>query len=210
MTTVDDEARHLVSLIRRQFGLTDLPLHIGRQLLTAGEPVTVDQVATAGGWTIEQLSTELRKHPGVDWTDDGRIAGFGLTLRPTPHSFTTDGRTVYAFCASDALEFPVMLGRSGVIESACPATGRRIRIEVDPDHVVAVTPASTVVSKIRPDQAVDDIRRQLCDLGNFFIDAEAAGTWTTQHPEGHVVPIDHEFAVTVQAMSELGWTAPTP
>jgi alkylmercury lyase len=204
--TVTNEAHHLVALIREQFGLPDVPLHLGR-LLAAGEPVTVAAAAAAGGWTEQQLRDELSRHPGTDWDDQDRIVGFGLTLRETPHRFTFDHQTVYTFCATDALEVSVMLGRSGVIESTCPATGQTIRVELTPEQILSVDPPHAVVSKVRPDHAVDDIRAQVCALGNFFSSAEAAADWLAHNPDGKVVTIAEDFEVTKQAMIELGWAA---
>lgn len=204
--TVTNEAHHLVALIREQFGLPDVPLHLGR-LLAAGEPVTVAAAAAAGGWTEQQLRDELSRHPGTDWDDQDRIVGFGLTLRETPHRFTFDHQTVYTFCATDALEVSVMLGRSGVIESTCPATGQPIRVELTPEQILSVDPPHAVVSKVRPDHAVDDIRAQVCALGNFFSSAEAAADWLAHNPDGKVVTIAEDFEVTKQAMIELGWAA---
>lgn len=202
-----EDAQRLVSLIREQFGLPDLVLHLSR-LLAAGEPVTVERAAAAGGWRVEELRAELARHPGVDWDDDGRIVGFGLTLHPTPHTFTFDGRTVYGFCATDALAFPVILGRSGVGESPCPVTGRDIRVEATPDRVVRMEPPEAVVSKVRPDHAVADLRAEICALGSFFSSPEAAADWLTRYPQAQVVPIAEDFEVTRQAMIELGWAAP--
>lgn len=204
--TVTNEAYHLVALIREQFGLPDLPLHLGR-LLAAGEPVTVAAAAAAGGWTEQQLRDELSRHPGTDWDDQGRIVGFGVTLRETPHRFTFGHQTVYTFCATDALEVSVMLGRSGVIESTCPATGQPIRVELNPEQILSVDPPHAVVSKVRPDHAVDDIRAQVCALGNFFSSEQAAADWLAHNSDGKVVTIAEDFEVTKQAMSELGWAA---
>jgi len=204
--TTTDDAQHLVALIREQFGLPDLPLHLGR-LLANGEPVTVAQAAAAGGWTEDQLRAELARHPGTDWDDAGRIVGFGLTLRETPHSFTFNDHTVYTFCASDALEVSVMLGRSGVIDSTCPATGQHIRVEVTPERLQTVDPPDAVVSKVRPDHAVSDIRAEVCALGNFFSSHQAAADWLAHNQHGRVVTIAEDFEVTQQAMTELGWTA---
>lgn len=206
--TITVEAEHLVAIIRQQFGLPDLPFHLGR-LLAAGEPVTVAAAAAAGGWTEEQVREELARHPGTDWDDDGRIVGFGLTLRETPHRFTFDHRTVYTFCASDALEVSVMLGRSGVIDSTCPATGRSIRVELTPQQILRVEPPGAVVSKVRPDHAVEDIRAQVCALGNFFSSSEAAADWLAHNPQGKVASIAEDFEITKLAMTQLGWT-PAP
>jgi alkylmercury lyase len=157
---------------------------------------------------VEELRAELARHPGTDWDDDGRIVGFGLTLRPTPNKFTFDGRTVYGFCASDVLAFPVILGRPGVAESTCPVTGRHIRVEATPDRVIRVDPPEAVVSKVRPDHAVADVRTEVCALGSFFSSSEAAADWLAHYPQGKIVPITEDFEVTRQAMIELGWAAP--
>jgi alkylmercury lyase len=201
---ITDDAQRLVRLAREQFGLADLPFHLAR-LLAEGEPVTAADAAAAGGWAEEQVRAELARHPGTDWDEDGRILGLGLTLRETPHTFTFDGHTVYAFCASDTLEFPVMLGRPGVIGSTCPATGHQITVELTPDRLLSVDPPDAVVSKVRPDHAVADIRAEVCALGNFFDSRDAAAGWLQHNPQGTVVTIAEDFEVTRLAMAELGW-----
>src|SRR5882724_1155378 len=130
MTTDTGALQRQIAFFRAQLDSWPLPDLIPQlaRLLAGGEPVSVQQVATAGGWTPEQVQAALDRHPRVDFEEDGRIAGFGLTLHPTPHSFTFDAQTVYGFCASDALEFPVLLNRPGVAESTCPATGQPIRV----------------------------------------------------------------------------------
>lgn len=202
------DAQRLVALIRAQFGLPDLLARLTRLLAANGEPVTVDQAAAAGGWTPEQVRAELARHPGVDWTEDGRIAGFGMTLRPTPHRFTTDdGKTGYGFCASDALSYPVILGYPGLIRSTCPITAMPIQVEVTPGEVVSVDPPGAVVSRLRPDTAVADVRAEICALGNFFASAEAAAGWQTHHPGATLVMVAQDFHVTREAAIELGWAA---
>lgn len=166
------------------------------------------QVAAAGGWPVEDVRAELDRQPGVDWADDGRVAGFGLTLQPTPHAFTFEDRTVYGFCATDVVNFPVILGWAGVVESMCPATGQRIRIELSPDGVRDVDPPEAVVSKVHLTETVANVR-DLCDLGHFFSSPEAAADWSAAHPDGEVVPVAEEFTIGRQAMDKLGWTAPT-
>lgn len=201
--TISQDAGHLARLIRAQFGLPDLVLHLTR-LLAAGDPVTVEQAAAAGGWSAAEVRAELARHPSTDWDKDGRIVGFGLTLRPTPHSFTTADRTVYAFCASDALTFPIIVGQPGVIRSTCPVTEQPVRVDVTPRAVVAVEPAAAVVSKIRPDHAVADVRRDICALGNFMASPDVATDWLIRHPHGQVVPIAEDFDVNRKAMADLG------
>lgn len=204
---IGQDARKLAALIRAQFGLPDLLPHLVRLLSSTGEPVTVEQTAERGGWTIEQVRAELARHPGADRDTDGRIVGLGATLRPTPHRFTPDhGPTLYGFCASDALTYPIILAEPGTIESACPGTGRRICVRATPDRIVSTDPATAVVSRIRPDAAVADVRAQICTLGNFFASPDAAADWQAHHPDGTLVPVREDFEVNREAMIELGWT----
>jgi alkylmercury lyase len=204
------KSQQLAALIRAQFGRHDLLPHLVRLLAATDAPVTVELAAATGGWTVEQVRAEMARHPGVDWDSDGRIVGFGATLRPTPHRFTTDdGRTIYGFCASDALTYPVILARPGVIESTCPSSGGPIRVRATPDRVVSVDPDTAVVSRIRPGAAVADVRAEICALGNFFTSALDAADWQAHHPHGELVPITEDFQVNREAMIELSWT-PTP
>ena len=205
---LDHHAQRLVALINAQFNPPDLLLHSARLLADTEEPITVERVAAAGGWSVDAVRAELARHPGVDWDDEGRIVGFGLTLRPTAHAFTFGERTVYGFCASDALMYPVMLGRPGLVESSCPVTGQPIRVELTPNAVVAVQPATAVVSKVRPDQPVTDVRSEICALGSFIASPDDAAGWLAQHPHGEVVPVAEDFEVNRLAMIELDWAAP--
>jgi alkylmercury lyase len=177
--------------------------HICR-LLAEGQPVPLERLAAATGWSVQDVEAALRQQPGTDWDEQGRLVGFGLTLRPTPHRFTFDGRTVFAFCASDALEFPVVLGRAGVVGSTCPATGRQIRVGVTPDGVEKVDPPSAVVSLVRPDR-VDDVRGEVCALGSFFASHDAAANWLAAHPDGMVHSVEEDFQLHREINEKLGW-----
>lgn len=174
-------------------------------MLADGEPVTVERLATVGGWPVAEVRAELERQPGTEWDEHGRLVGFGITLRPTPHAFHMDGRTLYGYCATAILELPIILGRAGVGESRCATTGRPIRLDLTPDRVTSVDPKQAVVSKVRPADAVTDIRAEICNLGNFFSSPEAAADWLARNPHGRVDPVADEFEITLRAMSELGW-----
>lgn len=177
--------------------------HVVR-LLAVGEPLSLDRLAAESSWSLQDVEAAVRSHPGVDWDDQGRLLGIGLTLRQTPHRFTFDGRTVFGWCASDTLIFPVMLGKSGIIESPCPATGQQIKVVVTPEQVQNVAPSNAVVSLVRPDK-INDIRAEACALGNFFASSEAAGEWLAAHPEGMVHSVEEDFKLHREVMEKLGW-----
>lgn len=200
------QARRLIAAIRANLAMPQMIMQLQR-LLADGEPVTVEHVAATGGWRPEEVRAELKRHPGTDWHPDGRIAGFGLTLRPTPHAFTFDHKTVYGYCASDVLAFPIILGRPGVATSTCPVTGHHIHAELTPTQVLRLDPTDAVVTKVRPTEAVADVRAEICDLGNFFSSPAAASDWLAHHPQGKIDPVADDFAITRQAFTELGWAA---
>ena len=196
----------LTGVVNANMGMPDMFVRLWRLLAETGEPVSMVQVAAAGGWPVEDVQAEFGRQPGVDWADDGRVAGFGLTLQPTPHAFTFEDRTVYGFCATDVVNFPVILGQAGVVESTCPVTGQCIRIELGIDGVLDVDPPEAVVSKVHLTEAVGNVR-DLCDLGHFFSSSKAAAGWSAAHPDGEVVPVAEEFEIGRRAMDELGWAA---
>ncbi len=195
--------RQSVATIRRVEGFELFP-HMWR-LLADGRPVPLDRLAAASGRPVEQVRRVLSAHPSVEWGDQGRLVGFGLTLRPTPHKFTFEGRSVYGWCATDTLMFPVLLDKSGIVESVCPASHKSIRVEVTPDGVRSVDPPEAVVSEVRPDHPVEDVRAETCNLGHFFCSREAADAWLGAYPEGMLNTVDEDFDIHRRVLVQLGW-----
>jgi alkylmercury lyase len=193
-----------INFIRQHEEFKLVPVLVG--LLAQGEPVSVERLASEGGWPEDEVRTDLARHPSVEWDDQGRIAGFGLTLRPTPHRFEFDGKTVYGWCASDALSFPVLLEKPGIVSSTCPVTGQTIRVEVTPEAAVQVDPPGAVVSSVRPTGRVKDVRAEICGLGHFFSSREAASAWLAEYPDGFLHSVAEDFEVHRQVLAELGWT----
>jgi alkylmercury lyase len=92
--------------------------------LARGEPVEAARIAARAGTPAPAVLDLLRGSP-AEWDDDGRLVGFGLTLRATRHRFEVDGRVLYTWCAPDALAFPAVLGIEADVESPAlpPASG---------------------------------------------------------------------------------------
>jgi alkylmercury lyase len=129
--------------------------------LAGGEPVDVERIAARARVPEAQALDFLRSSP-AEWDERGRLVGFGLTLRETRHRFTTQGRTLYTWCAPDALAFPVLIGAPGLVESMCFATGTPVAVELAADGVRSVEPASAVVSIVPRAVAVGELRERLC------------------------------------------------
>lgn len=168
-------------------------------LLAEGQPVAFERVAQAAGRPHEEVAEAIRSLPSIEYDDESRIVGAGLTLNPTRHRFRLGGRTLYTWCAWDALIYPPILGRAAEVESTCPATGETIRMRVTPEEVEDPEPRGTVLSfpKQEIERACHNIRAAFCDRSNFFHSAEAAREWL----EGREAGVD---ILTVNEGFELG------
>ncbi|MGH2712416.1 MAG: organomercurial lyase MerB [Thermoleophilaceae bacterium] len=191
------------ALIGRVEGQELLPHAI--RLLSDGEPVASEQLAAAAGCSVEDVEAVLRAQTSAERDDQGRLVGLALTLRPTTHRFTVDGRTLFAWCASDTLMLPVVLGRPALVESTCPKTDQAIRIELTPDSVQRVDPPDAVMSAVRPPGQLADVRTATCAHGHFFSSIAATAAWTDAHPDGHIYPVEEAFRLDRQVIKHLGW-----
>ena len=165
-------------------------------LLARGKPASPEEIAAASGKSPEEVRAALEQFPSAEWDEQGRVVGLGLTLRPTPHRLELEGRTLFAWCALDALLFPVLLGRPASIESPCRSTGEPVHIEVTPAGIEVVEPPSAVVSIVAA-RDLANIRSVGCNNTHFFSSPEAAYRWLERHPEATIVPAEDAF--------RLGW-----
>jgi alkylmercury lyase len=177
------------------------------RLLADGEPVALEQLAAAAGRCVDDVEAALGAQTSAERDDQGRLVGLALTLRPTTHRFTVAGRTLFAWCASDTLMLPVVLGRPALVESSCPQTGQTIRIAVTPDGVERIEPSDAVVTAVRPAGRVTDVRSATCDHGHFFSSIAATAAWIDAHPGGHVYPVEEAFRLDREIIKQLGWDA---
>lgn len=183
-------------------------------LLADGEPVELARLAEAAGWPAARVRAALTGLCGADWDETGRLAGLGLTLRPTPHRFIARGHTLFTWCAMDTLLFPLILAEAAQVISACPATRQQVSLTVSPQGVSALAPADAVVSEAGVAVSgtgaagtVADVRSEVCDHGHFFASAAAAGEWQAGHPGGSIRPVAEAFAAARAWHLRVGWAS---
>jgi len=163
------------------------------RLLARGEPVTITQLAAAAGQPTEAIQHAIAGWRDTEYDQQGRIIGYALTLRPTPHRFSVDGRQLYTWCALDTLFFPAVIGRPARVESPCGATDLPICLTVDPEAgVTTLDPATAVVSIVTPEQ-VDSVRAAFCNPGRFFATRDAAREWQAKHPGMHLLSVAEAY-----------------
>jgi alkylmercury lyase len=194
---IDALAHALADSRSRERMILFLPLV---RLLANGTPVAPAQLAAALGWPVTQVTEALRQCEEIVFDEQGRIVGAGLSLVPTPHRFTVQGRTLYAWCALDTLLFPIWLGCEARISSSCPATGIPVHLIVTPQGIVQLDPASAVLSVRMPPGLASycNIREAFCVHSLFFANRQAAATWQASHPDGQVLSLEEAFLLGQQ------------
>lgn len=179
-------------------------------LAERGTPVSPEQVAAALGWTREEAVALPEWFPVAETDEDGNFVTFaGLTLRPTSHLFEVEGRTLYTWCALDALLFPyAFIDKPAKVESPCPITGTPVRALVRPDGLEGVEPPEAAVSMVLPENVteLEEVRGSFCNLTNFFSSPEAARQWLEGWPNGIVLSTDEAFRLGHLLVDQLNST----
>lgn len=166
-------------------------------LLAHGRPVSFERLGEAVGRPRDEVAETIRSLPNIEYDDEGRVVGAGLTLEPTRHRFRLDDLTLYTWCAWDALIYPPMLDRTAEVESTCPATGDTIRMTITPESVEDLEPRGAVLSFPEPDleRACRDVREAFCNRSNFFRSAEVAREWLEGRDEVDILTVEEGFGL---------------
>ena len=163
--------------------------------LALGEPVAPQEIALRAGAAVLQVNALLDAVPAV-YREEGKVIGFwGLTVHPlSKHRFHTEDRTLYTWCAWDALFIPMILGKTAYVESEDAHTGAPISLTVTPERVEAVAPRGTVVSMLEPrEDMLADVVKRLCHYIHFFASQASGRAWTKKHPGTVLLSLDDAF-----------------
>ena len=167
------------------------------RLLAGGEPVEPASLAASARLPEHVASAALSTWPDVAYDERGRIAGFGgLSIRETAHRLELDGRTLFTWCAWDALFLPEILGQTAQVHSSSPLTGATVALTVAPARVERVDPSSAVVSFVAADCCGGDVVERFCRFVQFFPSEEEASRWSAEH--------ESAFLLSVQEAHGLG------
>lgn len=190
----------------------DLHLDEGQQVvalglyreLAKGAPVRRERLARALNMPAPEVGEVLESHAlsCLTFHDDSKaIVGFGgLAIVQMAHRFIVNGRTLYTWCAWDALFIPELLGATAQVESTCPETQSPVTLRVAPDAVETVEPPETVVSFLLPEalrieQTAAETMKSFCHQVYFVASPEAGRAWTERHPGTFVLSLDDAFAL---------------
>lgn len=179
------------------------------RMLSQGEPVTPERLATHLRRPLAEVSRMLEDVPDLERDDCGRIVAGGISLLPTAHRFIVDGRVMFAWCALDALSYPTILGRNVIIESHCHASRAPLRLVVSPAAVELADPAEMVVSlgSASSPVAAGSVRARFCDRVRFFRSPPAGEGWLAEHPDSVLLPVREAFELGLRLAAPGGGAA---
>jgi alkylmercury lyase len=165
------------------------------RLLAEGEPVSPERLAKAARSSVSSVQAVLSGWSGIFY-EEGAIIGFwGLSPRPvSKHVLSVEGRTLYAWCAWDALFLPEILLAAARVSSVDPESGAEIGLTVSPEAVLESKPKGAVMSILEPnDQMMADVVTRLCHFIHFFASRETAARWSIRHPGTAVLSLEEGF-----------------
>ena len=162
--------------------------------LALGQPVTIERLAKSLNWTPDEVVLVLDELPAgtIEYDGQGRLIGYGITLRETPHAFVVNDRPLYTWCALDALMFPAVIGERAQVQSRCPQTNNPVTLTVTPQGVVSLEPEDAVISLVSV-AAEGDIRSAFCCDVLFFASRQAGEAWCRDKPHANIVSVQEGF-----------------
>jgi len=193
-TSLDEIARAIASGLNCEHSAFCLQL---LQLLANGQPVPPEQLATTLNISRDQVNTIPRQLTDIEYDREGNIVASGLSLIPTSHHFHLNGHALYTWCALDALSYPYILQQPAHVESSCPVRATKNSLNLTPESIESLEPASAVVSFVIPEKAKTccNVRNTFCCYVHFLSSFEAAATWRSQHQEAIILPVEESYHV---------------
>ncbi|HYT81931.1 MAG TPA: organomercurial lyase [Gemmatimonadales bacterium] len=172
--------------------------------LAKGQPVDAAQQGRALGVTPAEArglldGSSLKAFVYPD--DEGRVVGFGgLAAAPMHHRFEVNGRTVWTWCAWDALFMPERLGKRARIVSTDPETGEPVRLVVTSNEIEAAEPEDAVVSFLLPeaqdfDTTAANVIAKFCHFVFFFASRASGERWVAKHPGTFLYSLNEAFGL---------------
>ncbi|MEX0707237.1 MAG: organomercurial lyase [Woeseia sp.] len=199
--TTDQTAQRIQALGELFLQLGDDEQRIARclyQQLATGKPADLERLSRQTGVPLSTIVNRLDEWPGVYFNDGGAVVGFwGLAIDPvSTHQIVAGDTTVYGWCAWDTLFIPVLLGRTCRVLSNCKQTGATIHLEVSPNGVETVSPATVHLSFVLPDKAEfdHDVVTSFCHYVHFFCDQQTAAAWARSQAGGFILDLEDAVA----------------
>ena len=160
-----------------------------RLLFETGEPVAATDLVNGAGISANratEILDSIRAKGRAEFDDRNFLIGIaGLTLTPSSHEFTIDGRTRQTWCALDAVGILSALEATGSVRSTDPYSGVDIEISFTNGR-----PVTNVKLFVLEGSDIVNVREEWCPQVNFFATHSAAEEWATSNGlDGDIVAV---------------------
>jgi alkylmercury lyase len=176
------------------------------QALAKGKPVSSDQLAEIWEMPLDQVRSVLAGAVAAGRAEidsQGNLVGGILSLIPTAHRISMDGKQLYAWCAFDAIYAPGVVGKTTQITSRDPITGDPITMTITPDGIQEVQPEGAVVSIVG---GATDMRggpeSARCSQMLFFGSSDSAHKWLQDRTDVSILTVEEAFEIARQFQIE--------
>ncbi len=110
----------------------------------SGQPASLSSLVTCTGLSQEEVAGALEglvAQGMVVLAPSGEVVGSGgLSLAPTSHQLRIRSRSLYTWCAEDAVGIPAALGADAEVSSACYRCGEPISVELKAGRLASSSP----------------------------------------------------------------------
>lgn len=169
------------------------------QALAEGKPVSPEQLAEIWEMSHDQVDGILKRATAngqAQVDNQGYLVGGVLSLVPTSHRISINGKELFAWCAYDAIYTPGVVGKTAEIVSMDPVTGDKIRMSITPSGVMNLQPEGAVVSVV---SAKTDMRAgptsPRCSQQLFFGSRDSAEKWLQDRTGVLILTIEEVFEI---------------
>ncbi|MHA2298883.1 MAG: organomercurial lyase [Candidatus Hodarchaeales archaeon] len=171
------------------------------RLLALGQPVSAEQLVEPWGFPLEEIKLILKQAEArIEVDENGHLIGAGgLSIPPTRHYIRVNNKTLYAWCALDAIFLPAFLDKTAEVESTDPVNNETIRLTITPDGIVSMSPDDIVLSIATPGVSCsyDRVGRssEVCGQMHFFSSPVSAEVWLKKHPGTLMLTVEEAYQV---------------
>lgn len=191
----EEHLNNLLNLLPDQFmnlpeNNRGLALEIYRRL-GEGHPVKLEDLIADKEISLKEAKEFLDSSGGAFYNDAGDIVGFwGLAVQKMAHKIIIDQRTVYGWCAWDALFIPQLLGEAATIESLSP-TKEIIKLKLSAQGDVLEGSEDIMVSFLEPDagKMMENVVANFCHYIFLFKDKSSGEEWVKEHEGTFLLPL---------------------
>jgi alkylmercury lyase len=128
-----------------------------------------------------------------EFNENNQITAFsGLSLTPTHHKFIVQNKTLYTWCALDAILFTEWLDVSSKIVSHDPIDNSLIELFIEGDHLISSNPFPIFISWVEKINSCN-IKGSFCNHVSFFSGEQTAAKWLSNNPSGKILTLEDLF-----------------